>query len=242
MNPEFRDRVGLALLKRREELGLTLADLAADLKINAEYLAALESGEVERIPGTIFLKGFLKSYAGRLGLDAGALLLSAGPCLVPDEKPEPLSPAGMRRHAGKLKYAVVGAIVLFVALSWFKVAFITNRGSSDLERRLNSGFKVLTAAREVALHRESKKFLASEAGGTAEAVVVRAVQDCWVEVRDGDVRIFAGLLLAGESREFAHRKGMRVKLGNAGAAEVVSRGTVLKNLGGIGEVRDVAIE
>jgi len=57
------------LAKRRDALGLKLTDVAAALRIKAEYLMALERGSLEGLPGPAYAMGFLRAYADYLGFD-----------------------------------------------------------------------------------------------------------------------------------------------------------------------------
>jgi len=62
--------VGAALRARREQLGWSLPDIAAWLRIKLSYLEALEGGQVSKLPGNAYALGFLRAYSGVLGLDA----------------------------------------------------------------------------------------------------------------------------------------------------------------------------
>ena len=62
--------VGVALRTKREQLGWSLADVAAWLRIKLHYLEALEGGQVAKLPGNAYAFGFLRAYSGALGLDA----------------------------------------------------------------------------------------------------------------------------------------------------------------------------
>jgi len=64
-----RDGVASVLAKRRDALGLKLTDVAAALRIRAEYLMALERGSLEGLPGPAYAMGFLRAYADYLGFD-----------------------------------------------------------------------------------------------------------------------------------------------------------------------------
>ena len=61
--------VGQALRAQREQLGWSLPDVAAWLRIRLSYLEALESGQVAKLPGSAYALGFLRVYSGALGLD-----------------------------------------------------------------------------------------------------------------------------------------------------------------------------
>ncbi len=62
--------VGVALRTKREQLGWSLADVAAWLRIKLCYLEALEGGQVAKLPGNAYALGFLRAYSRALGLDA----------------------------------------------------------------------------------------------------------------------------------------------------------------------------
>jgi cytoskeleton protein RodZ len=57
------------LRQQREALGLDLAAVAAALRIKPAYLAALEAGRPDELPGAVYAIGFMRAYADHLGLD-----------------------------------------------------------------------------------------------------------------------------------------------------------------------------
>src|SRR5207302_10550694 len=65
---------GAMLRHQREALGLDLADVAAALRINPAYLAALEAGRPDELPGAVYAIGFIRAYADHLGLDNREML------------------------------------------------------------------------------------------------------------------------------------------------------------------------
>ena len=68
------DEIGHILREARENRGLTLEDAQANTRINARYLAALESGQYSALPTPVHARGFLRNYARFLGLDPQPLL------------------------------------------------------------------------------------------------------------------------------------------------------------------------
>jgi cytoskeletal protein RodZ len=66
--------VGTLLRTSREESGRTLRDLASVTRIQASMLQCLEEDRFEELPAEVFCRGFLRSYARELGLDADAIL------------------------------------------------------------------------------------------------------------------------------------------------------------------------
>lgn len=61
--------LGQSLRSAREAHGVSLDEAAAALRIKATYLAALEAGQFEQLPGTAYALGFVRTYAEYLGLN-----------------------------------------------------------------------------------------------------------------------------------------------------------------------------
>lgn len=61
--------VGDELRIRREELGYSLHKIEVATKIRGRYLRAIEASDFANLPNDIYSKGFVRQYAGYLGLD-----------------------------------------------------------------------------------------------------------------------------------------------------------------------------
>jgi transcriptional regulator with XRE-family HTH domain len=61
--------LGNTLRDARVRRGLSFEELERVTKIRSKYLRALENEDFEVLPGPTYVKGFLKTYAERLGLD-----------------------------------------------------------------------------------------------------------------------------------------------------------------------------
>ncbi len=66
--------VGEILLSSRERAGLTLEYVSQETKVPRKMLEYLETDNFEAIPAKVYVKGFLRSYANILGLDANLVL------------------------------------------------------------------------------------------------------------------------------------------------------------------------
>jgi cytoskeleton protein RodZ len=66
--------LGERLREARLSQDLTIEQLSTELRIEAKQLMALEDNRFERIGVPVFVKGYLKQYALRLGLDVNELL------------------------------------------------------------------------------------------------------------------------------------------------------------------------
>src|SRR5918994_4407744 len=57
------------LRRARERAGLSIEDISSRTKIQIPLLEAIERGDFERVPGGLFVRGFLRAYAREVGLD-----------------------------------------------------------------------------------------------------------------------------------------------------------------------------
>ncbi|MHB8147668.1 MAG: helix-turn-helix domain-containing protein, partial [Vulcanimicrobiaceae bacterium] len=60
----------------REARGLSLSDVSEQIRIRSVYLAAIEDENWSAIGAPVYIRGFLKTYARFLGLDAGEVVAS----------------------------------------------------------------------------------------------------------------------------------------------------------------------
>ncbi len=61
--------LGNYLRHTRESRGLGLAEVVETTKIRSRYLQAIEDGDLSIMPGIVYARGFIRSYADFLGLD-----------------------------------------------------------------------------------------------------------------------------------------------------------------------------
>ena len=82
---------GAKLKQEREKRGVTLEDISRSTKIGTRLLRALEEDHFDQLPGGIFNKGFIRSYARVVGIneeDAIEEYLAATGGGPPDKGPE----------------------------------------------------------------------------------------------------------------------------------------------------------
>lgn len=111
--------IGAALKAAREARNLSLQDVANATRIRQSYIEALEAMRLDELPSRPFTIGYVRAYAGVLGLDAEAAV-ARFKTDAPDDGGELRAPVGVRRErdprlalifAGGL--LVVGAILLW---------------------------------------------------------------------------------------------------------------------------------
>lgn len=66
--------LGDLLRDKREQLNLSLDDIEKGTNIRKLYIKSIEEGNYDKLPGEVFLKGFIKTYGKFLGLDTQQLL------------------------------------------------------------------------------------------------------------------------------------------------------------------------
>lgn len=111
--------VGELLRRARTARGLTLDDVARDLRIRAEVLSALEAETFESIRNQTYVRGSLRSYATYLGLPAAGVVewYRRHVSREEEEQVSPLASVEMRRRRDDSRFVglIAGAILLAAA-------------------------------------------------------------------------------------------------------------------------------
>lgn len=134
--------IGSMLRQRREELGLSLRDLANETRITTPVIEALERGWNDRLPERAYLASMLPQLERRLDLPAGCL----EPVLPPRAAVRQMRSGGLRRFTpgsidvfttwqGSVVYAIVIALSLLAL----------NRQQQDLAQRNSPSFEPVRA-------------------------------------------------------------------------------------------------
>ena len=66
--------IGLKLKEKREKNGLSIEEVAEDLKMRPTQISSIEEGKTEDFKDVFYLKYFIRDYAKYLGLDGEKLL------------------------------------------------------------------------------------------------------------------------------------------------------------------------
>ncbi len=131
---EANEEIGAALRQARESLGLSIEDAVRETKISARYLTALEEGRFGLIPGEVYVRGFIRSYAKMLHLNGDALLKCSKespkdgpkesrppePPPVPPEKPAPRPPRAYAHPPRRMVFRpgrLIGLLILLLVLA-----------------------------------------------------------------------------------------------------------------------------
>nr|WP_285860126.1 MULTISPECIES: RodZ family helix-turn-helix domain-containing protein [Paenibacillus] len=85
--------MGQQLKEARLSMGLSLDDVQEITKIRKRYLEAIEAGDYKVLPGSFYVRAFIKTYAEAVGINADELLAEHKqnvPEAVPDTTMEPV--------------------------------------------------------------------------------------------------------------------------------------------------------
>lgn len=123
-----RTGVGSALRRARELRGLTLDEAARDTRLRMEQLGALEREEFDVLPGEVYVRASLRTYATYLGLDAEELAGQYGRVVErPELAPPPakLGPVERMIAASRIRdnqrFLLVSAVSILLILLAFGV-------------------------------------------------------------------------------------------------------------------------
>ena len=206
----------------RMRQGLDISDVEARTKIRAKYLRALENEEWAMLPGSTFVKSFLRTYAEELGLDPHLLVeeyrahheepdeLELQPFAAPPRQPrEP-----RRYRPGPPPPGVVLTLVVVAVLAFLIVLGLS--GEDD-----DGGDRVASPTTDTQPGRQAPSPAPKPA---PERVVVRVVPDAETYVcldRGPDTAVFFEGIIS-DPETFRGRR-LRLNLGRR-AVEVTSNG------------------
>lgn len=118
------EAVGRLLVDAREKMGLSVDEVGSRLRLQPRQVQALESGNIDALPGPAFVRGFLRNYAKLLQIDAEPLL-EACRAHGAEESPRQISLhseniliAG-RARKGWAPLLVVTVVVVLALVGWF---------------------------------------------------------------------------------------------------------------------------
>jgi cytoskeleton protein RodZ len=230
--------IGEALRSAREGQGKSIQDAAAATHIRSSYLEALEAERFEDLGGHVYAKGFLRSYAGWLGIDAAPLVAEyrereRSEVKVVERVPTGIGNLGYRQRGPNWLVigVVAGAVLLLAALYQ-----LLSPGSADGNDPGLLARAPVTTVTTVAPG--TTELTGTTAPPLADGVklVLRYSAPSWTVVEaDGKV-VFRGTPAASEQRSFTADRLINLTLGNAGGVQLTVNGRSLGTAGGSGAV------
>jgi cytoskeletal protein RodZ len=109
---------GRFLTQQRELRGMSRADVAKTTRIPDSVLVALEDGQVDRLPGRVFVLNYIRAYAQVIGMSADEVVLRFEEIdtTLKSTPPPPALERQRRRRAWVGLFALGLAVVIAIVL------------------------------------------------------------------------------------------------------------------------------
>ncbi|RDV84755.1 helix-turn-helix domain-containing protein [Ammonifex thiophilus] len=231
--------LGERLREAREAKGLSVEEVAEATKIRSKYLRALEEEDFELLPGRVYAKAFLRTYARFLGLDEIQLAQEFDSLWPPPADFGHQPPARLLEEeepSGLRGLRTILVLLLAIALLF---------GINQAYQRLKGGTpEKPPQVEEVQKPPAKTPETTLPAGESQPSVTPKSItlklsvtnDRCWMRVVTDGVVAFEGELQAGQEKSFQANHTIQLRLGNAGAVAVSLNGKDLGYLGRPGEV------
>jgi cytoskeletal protein RodZ len=229
----------------REARGLTLSDVAEQIHIRSVYLNAIENEEWPSIGAPVYVRGFIRTYARFLALDAESAVARFND-MVPVERPGAHTPgpsAVESERSGPSPWAVIGGIlalllVAFVGYEWWQFSQGTASGGQPVAVASAAAPEAQPTA--AAAGSQTAAPAPEAASPTPSPVLhhrlaIQLTQRSWLRVAvDGKTQL-EGIFPAGTAKTFSGRIA-DLRVGNAGGVRVSVNGAPPETLGKDGDV------
>lgn len=236
----------------REQRGQTLSEVAEHLHIRSVYLAAIEDENWNAIGAAVYAKGFLRTYARYLGLDAEEAVREFNAVHPMSEPPAAqAAPSRQREPGGGLRALLWAAGVVALGLIAFLVyvyfeppspasvagspSTLSSSAAPVRSPLGGTGSPAASASASPLPSTSPSPSSASPAQAGVRTLAIRLTQPSWLRVTiDGNVKI-EGTFPAGTDKTF-HGGTALVRVGNAGGVDITVDGKQQGKLGGDGDV------
>jgi cytoskeleton protein RodZ len=220
------------LREERERLRLNRHQIAEDLHVDEQTIAALEAGRFASLGAPVFARGHLRKYATVLGLNADELLTEFERDSAQPPELVPLTPSAPRlRPEVPVKWlgaATVAAMVLGVAwwaLTQPEMALVSQAPESPPALRPREPVNASPQPAEPANVAQQPATVAAPAPGTPVRLQLSFSADSWVELYDASgQRVFFGLGSANSVRRLTAAPPLKVFLGFADGVQLELNG------------------
>ena len=245
---------GGKLRQARERRGISLRQIAASTKISAAALDALERNDVSKLPGGIFSRAFVRSYAIEVGLDPDETVKeflerfhgepppsSAVAAPIPEEESAFESQQRMAGVVLKLLLIAipVGGVILYFTLR------------SRPAPAAHVGAEPAKVAAPAVPAPEPARVAPATAPPAGRPPVAQAPSTmrldihpsgaCWISLTVDGQLVFSKVMQAGESDVRDVREWAEVNVGDAGAFAFSINGRPGRSLGDTGQVKSARI-
>jgi cytoskeleton protein RodZ len=260
---KLMDSFGVRLKQEREKRKISLDDVSAATKISSRFLAAIESGRFDQLPGGIFNRGFIRAYARHLGFDEEQIVaeyrLAAGEddpnVPVETDLPQATQP-DVRSGRSDLPWKKLAALLLLLAVGlslWkFRSREVARKNAEPgmkvglpvAENGTPVGAGTNPARGQIVPASVGKPPSPHAANPNSQPFQLRIIarEDSWISVSGPDGEILHQVLRPPEEKSFHSASRIVVKIGNAAGAQFMWNGHELPVQGREGEVKTLVFD
>lgn len=243
-------RPGRVLQAERLRRRLELDAVARQLRLSLTQVSALEGDDYEKLPGTTFVRGFIRNYARILDLDAEPLLaryellhpppsaralsLNAPRCEVGSSTTRLFPGPKRRQRRARMRLAASALAVLILIFFASGVPTRWVRSISEFADAARSAVQVSVPTANLApvSTAQAQSFAQKPALVLPASAVARLElefgKQAWVEVRDnGDKRLLSQLNAAGSHQTVEGRPPLSLVVGNASEVAITYNGKLV---------------
>ena len=236
---------GVTFTNAREAKGLALEQIAAETRIGARFLEAIENEDFSQLPKGVFSRGFVRSYAEFLGLDTAKAVADFERL---SNYREPTVMEGLRvsvpqpDKVNRTLYPVaIGALIVLVIVVYFATRDTTTAVTAGTPPPAVTTPPLAPAA---APEPTPVQPPAPTAPAVEAALVVEleATEPSWIQVTlDGKLENMGEILRNGTTRKYSAGRSIGLIVGNAGGFTLRINGRKVPSLGPTGKVRIIDI-
>ena len=136
--------VGRYLREQREAKGMSREEISRSTRVPVSSVERIENDQFDELPGEVFVRGFLKSYARAVGVPADDVLARyTASRRVVSVTPLPLSNATQKPARGR-RFGVAIAFVLLLILFTLALSIVLKPRGDDMPQELSSRSRGLT--------------------------------------------------------------------------------------------------
>jgi cytoskeletal protein RodZ len=237
------DDFGGKLRQARERRGISLRQIAAITKISAAALEGLERNDISKLPGGIFSRAFVRSYAAEIGLDPEETVREflARFSQEPPVTPETLAAAvpererSFRQQQRKAARTLTIAGVAFVLLAVGAFVVLRHRGK---QTPTTTG---AASAPDPPTAAAATSASARQAPTGSVNLDIHPTSDCWVSLTVDGKKLFARVMKPGERESHAVEREAILEIGDAGAFAYSVNGHPGRPVGDRGESKTLKL-
>ncbi|MDQ2647497.1 MAG: helix-turn-helix domain-containing protein [Myxococcota bacterium] len=136
--------VGQYLREQRESRGMSVEEISRGTRVPVSSVERIEADRFDELPGEVFVRGFVKSYARALSLPPDEVLARyTASRRVVSVTPLPLSNATQKPARGR-RFGVAIAFVLLLILFTLALSIVLKPRGDDMPQELSHAARGLT--------------------------------------------------------------------------------------------------